>query len=428
MSICSHNAAACVSAEKDLGLLAQTSTATSPGLDFANLFAAATAVCAGGTPPASCSQSIAALSGEVSLPIFTAAFNGTTAITPATQTASRFSSTTYTTPISQGLAGDVASIFSGSLTRYTNIVNAGYPANFFVANPLAAVGGSYIMANGAQSTYNALQIDFRRRPSHGLQFDVSYVFAKALTNYNANSSLNYSQPTTLRNLGYDKGPAPFDIRNSIKGQAVWDLPFGSGRKWLNSGNGVTNRLVSGWEIDTITRWQTGQPINIYSGLGGSGGTFNNSDSGVVLNGITNNQLQSMLGVNKTEVAGAVYYFPKTLLDANQQFPNLGVISNCASPGVLCQKLFVYGPQFFDMNLSLVKITKITERVNVEIRMEALNALNHANFYYACGVSTTPCSISLQSSTFGKIAGNYSDFNTTQDPGGRIIQLVGRINF
>jgi hypothetical protein len=89
---------------------------------------------------------------------------------------------------------------------------------------------------------------------------------------------------------------------------------------------------------------------------------------------------------------------------------------------------VYGPQFFDVNLSIVKTTKITERVNAEIRMEALNAFNHANFYYACGVSTTPCSISLQSQQIGKIAGDYSDFNTTQDPGGRIIQLVGRINF
>jgi hypothetical protein len=394
------------------------------------LFSAATQACAGVGAPASCTQSIAALSGEQNLPIFTAAYNGTKAINPATQTNSHFTSSTYITPLTQGQAGDIASIFSETNSRYENIVAAGYPANFFVANPLASENGagSFIMANGAQSTYNSMQIDFRRRPSHGLQFDVSYVFAKALTNYNANNSLNFAQPTTLRNLGYDKGPAPFDIRNAIKLQAVWDLPFGSGRKWLNSGNGISNRLVSGWEIDTITRWQTGQPINIQSGLGSNGGTFNNNDSGIVLNGITVDQLQSELGVNKTQVPGAVYYFPAKLLDPNQQLPNTSIIAPCETPGQLCQKLFVYGPQFFDVNLSLVKITKITERVNFEMRMEALNALNHANFYYACGVSTTPCSINLQNPSFGKIAGNYSDFNTTQDPGGRIIQLVGRINF
>ena len=422
MNICTSNPAACVVAEKDLGILSQASTATTPVTDFANLFGGAKAVCAGSTPPASCSSSIAALSGDVALPVFTAAYTGSKT---GTQADSHFASSTYVPLIQQGLAGDVANIFSGSLTRYTNIVNAGYPANFFVANPLAAVGGSYIMANGAQSTYNSLQVDFRRRPSHGLQFDVSYVFAKALTNYQANSSVNYAQFTTLRNLSYDKGPAPFDTRHAIKGQLVWALPFGSGRKWLNSGHGFATRIVSGWEIDSITRWQTGQPINIQSGLGG---TFNGNDPGVILHGITASQLQSQLGVNKTEQTGAVFYFPTNLLNASLTKVNTAVISPCNTPGALCQKLFVFGPQFFDANISLVKTTKITERVNFEMRMEALNAFNHANFYYACGVSTTPCGISLQSSSFGKIAGNYSDFNTTQDPGGRIIQLVGRINF
>ncbi len=388
----------CLAVEKANGVV--PATATAPVADFGNL----------------------GLPGQVALPVFTAAYTGSQT---GSQFDSHFTSSTYVPLIEQGLAGDVASIFSGTLTRYENIVNAGFPANYFVANPTATLGGAFIMANGAQSTYNSLQVDFRRRPSHGLQFDVSYVFAKALTNYNANNSFNFAQPTTLRNLNYDKGPAPFDIRDAIKGQALYNLPFGSGRKWLNSGNGLTNRLVSGWEIDTITVWQTGSPINIQSGLGG---TFNENDPGVVLNGITTKQLQSMLSVNKTEQAGAVFYFPASLLNSAMTTPNSAVIQPCTTAGQLCQKLFVYGPQFVNANISLVKTTKITERVNAEIRMEALNAFNHANFYYACGVSTTPCAISLQSQSFGKIVGNYSDFNTTQDPGGRNIQLVGRVNF
>jgi hypothetical protein len=399
MNICTTtDPSGCLAVEKAHGVVAATATAPIP--DFGNL----------------------GLPGQVAVPVFTAAYTGSQT---GSQFDSHFTSATYVPLIQQGLAGDVASIFSGTLTRYENIVNAGFPANYFIANPTATLGGSFVIANGAQSTYNSLQIDFRRRPSHGLQFDVSYVFAKALTNYNANSSVNFAQFTTLRNLNYDKGPAPFDIRNAIKGQALYNLPFGSGRKWLNSGNGVVNRLVSGWEIDSIVRWQTGPPINIQSGLGG---TFNQNDPGVVLNGITVNQLQSMLGVNKTEQSGAVFYFPANLLNASLTKVNSAVIAPCTSAGQLCQKLFVYGPQFFDVNLSIVKTTKITERINAEIRMEALNAFNHANFYYACGVSTTPCSINLQSQSFGKIAGDYSDFNTTQDPGGRIIQLVGRINF
>jgi len=72
-------------------------------------------------------------------------------------------------------------------------------------------------------------------------------------------------------------------------------------------------------------------------------------------------------------------------------------------------------------------------VNFEMRMEALNAFNDADFYWAGGVGTSPQSIATTSTRFGLMGstntnGAYSDINTTQDPGGRIIQLVGRINF
>ena len=108
-------------------------------------------------------------------------------------------------------------------------------------------------------------------------------------------------------------------------------------------------------------------------------------------------------------------------------------SRATLPGALCGKPFFTGPSFFRADISLVKTTKITERVNLEIRMEALNAFNDADFYWACGVGTSPCSISTQSSRFGQMGstatnGAYSDINTTQDPGGRIVQLIARVNF
>jgi hypothetical protein len=95
---------------------------------------------------------------------------------------------------------------------------------------------------------------------------------------------------------------------------------------------------------------------------------------------------------------------------------------------LCSKVNVYGPGFFKADVGITKLTKITERVNFEMRLEALNVFNNPNFYYACTVGVNPCSISLQSTQFGNIAGDYNDFNSTQDPGGRVLQLVGRINF
>jgi hypothetical protein len=403
LNICNNNPAACLAAEQMAGLLPATATASVP--DFANL----------------------GLAGQVNLPILTGAF---TASKTGAQGNPLFANTFFTNSLVQGQPGNIAAAIQGDSGLFPNLVAAGFPQNFFVANPNASQlnSGAFYLTNAAQSTYNALVVDFRRRPSHGLQFDASYTFAKALTNYQAgtsgNATVQFNQFTTLRNLGYDKGPAPFDIRNNLKGQLLYDLPFGAGRKWLNSGAGL-NRLVGGWQISTVTRLQSGTPILI---TGGIGGTFNQNESGVTLTGITPDQIQSQLKVSTTELPGAVLYFPAKLLDPTLSVPNAAFFAPCTTPGQLCSKLYVYGPHFFKSDVSLTKITKITERVNFEMRLDALNVFNNPNFYYACGVSTSPCSISLQTPQFGNIVGDYSDFNSTQDPGGRVLQLIGRINF
>jgi hypothetical protein len=68
----------------------------------------------------------------------------------------------------------------------------------------------------------------------------------------------------------------------------------------------------------------------------------------------------------------------------------------------------------------VKRVRITERVNFELRGEFLNAFNHINFFGVTGASSSP--------TFGQVTAAYTDPNNTQDPGGRLVQIVARINF
>jgi hypothetical protein len=269
-----------------------------------------------------------------------------------------------------------------------------------------------------------------------LQFDLNYVFSKSLTDYNANSAVVSNAFPTLRNHAYGKGPAPFDIPNAVKLQLIYDLPFGQGKKWSSS-SGVVNRIIGGWSLDTITRWQTGPPILISSGISG-GDTFNSSSAGAGVNliGITREQLQSMLTTNKLEGGATpfVYYVPTNLLDSSLQRANTNIIQPCNVAGALCGRPFVYGPQFFRTDLSVVKVTKITERVNFEMRAELLNAWNDADFFFGCGPGTSPCTLTTQNTGFGKMGAGtgssaaYSDLNTTFDPGGRMIQLVGRINF
>lgn len=405
---------------------------------------------AGVTSPTANSFGDWGLSGQKAMPVLTALLANTNADGAGniSQGAAGFhNATTVSTYLGQGLAGAYANSLN-TLTNWENLSGChgiagcsvvgnglGMPSNLFMVNPDAR-GGSFLLDNAAMSSYNALQVDFRRRPSKGLQYDLSYTFAKSLTNYNANSSSDFNGFTTLRDVGYDKGPAPFDTRHAIKLNLVWDLPFGEGRRFAST-NGIVNRIIGGWEINTITRWQTGPPILIGMGSYASvaGGSFNSAGAGITLNGITESQLQSELQTNKTEVPGsaAVWYVPTSLLANGNTTANTGILQPCFTAGELCNKVFVWGPQFFRADISLVKNIKITERVNLELRGEALNAFNDQDFYYGCGVSTSPCTVNTNSTRFGQMGssatnGAYSDLSTTQDPGGRILQLVGRITF
>jgi hypothetical protein len=91
-------------------------------------------------------------------------------------------------------------------------------------------------------------------------------------------------------------------------------------------------------------------------------------------------------------------------------------------------LVLYGPHFTRFDLSAVKKTNITERVTFEFRAEFLNAFNNVNFIVGNANNDTNVIGGHGSPTFAQLSSAYRDLSTTNDPGGRLIQLVARINF
>lgn len=381
------------------------------------------------------------LTGQVALPIYTAAFTGTQT---GSQSDPNFSSGEFITPLQLGLAGSTASLLSGQ-SFLPNLEAAGYPSNFFVVNP-DATGGANLVRNGFQSTYNALVLDFRRRPSHGLEFDANYTFSKGLTDdWQRNTNNGVDAFTSLRNPGSMKGPSPYDLRHAFKLFSVYDLPFGPGHR-LSTGSSIVNHIIGGWTFNTNNRWQTGRVSLLFGGLGG---TVNQNDGGVMLQGLNWNQFQSLLGVYKTPgtpasggnpaIPGQVFYVPQAFLNGgNAPGANPAILSACNTPGKFCQRAFLYGPGFFRADWSIVKNTKITERVSSEFRVEFLNAFNNSNFlwgdaynasgFYAGASFFSTVSGNLQNPGFGLIGTAYQDPDSSDDLGGRIIQLVARISF
>jgi hypothetical protein len=379
------------------------------------------------------------LAGQQNLPIMNAAYTGTAVNAP---TNSNFSGGTNILWLDNGAAGAFANNLAFTSTFVCNLLGRdafpgqtscttatpttsplSLPVNFWMANPHAATGGAFLFTNDTHSTFNALTVEVRQRLTKGLQFNANYTYGKALTNYYGNSAVSFAGFTTLRNKGFDKVFSPFDLRHAFKFNFLYSLPFGPGRKWSSS-HGFVNRIIEGWEFSGITRWQSGRVFQLTSG--NDFRTVNQNDAGVELVGINRDQLQSMLEVRKLPT-GQVFFFPASLIGTNGS--NTNFIRPCRTAGQLCQRVFLTGPSFFRPDLSIVKRTKIYEKWELEFRAQFLNAFNNINFFFPGDETSSAGTHQITgNNTFGQITNAFRDISTTDDNGGRIIELVFRINF
>jgi hypothetical protein len=290
-----------------------------------------------------------------------------------------------------------------------------------VVNPHSS--GSFRTSNNTHSTYNGMTVEVRKRYSKGLQFSGSYTFSKSLTNYYGNDSASFAGFTTLRDTGFDKGPSPWDVRHDFKINFIYSFPFGPGRKWSSS-HGWLNRVIEGWELSGINRWRSGRVFRLSSG--GNNLTLNAADPGVILTGITPQQIQSSFSIRKLS-NGQVFWVPAALIGSGGA-ANTTFIKPCNTPGELCQRVYLYGPTFFRTDVNVVKKIKIYERYEIEYRAEFLNAFNNINFIFPGSETSTASDVSVAGTTFGRVTNSFRDVNSTDDNGGRIIQMVLRVRF
>ncbi len=330
--------------------------------------------------------------GTVALPIMTAAFTGSRT---GSQTASGFRSGSFITRLNTGAVGAMANTITQQPGYFCNLVGGasfgpcaaagftgaggGYPINFFQANPFASGIPSLVMTDAGWSTYNSMQVDFRQRYWHGLAFDANYTWSHTLGVSTPNDWTGAYYAYTLRNMKDSYGPTLYDARHAFNLSGTADLPFGIGKQFANS-NRILDKVIGGWTVGTITTFRTGYPRIVQGGYR----TFNNiADSGVVLNGVTRDELQNAVGVYKT---GANYV---QLIDPKYRTAGVGAntsyITANTVPGYYSGVMWLYGPSGIYCDLSLTKQTAITERLKFTLQAQFLNAFNHPVF----GTGTTP---------------------------------------
>lgn len=369
--------------------------------------------------------------GTSPLPITIAHFSGVTAAQAgeaARYTSTFFRNATFVNalnPTFPNAVGYASTLYGNPGLFRTNALNAGLPANFFVANPAVGTSGAFVVDNGGRTSYDSLQLELRRRLSKGLLVQGNYTFGQAFTNMFTSSSIVFSQYSTLRDPKLDKALSPFNIRHGFKVNWIYELPFGRG-KWLGGGvNKIGDLLIGGWEFHGAARLQSGSPFSL--------GAAN-------LVGMTREDLQKQVKVRK-EPNLLAFYLPQDIIDNTRRAygsltgsPTGKYIEpvNYNNPVAFggqrgISNIVLYGPAFQRWDLSVIKKFKITETANFEFRAEFLNAFNNINFLVGSPNNDVNI-LGVGGTTFGQITSAYQDVSTTNDPGGRLIQFVARINF
>lgn len=170
-------------------------------------------------------------------------------------------------PGSQQLAFFDQNISGGFLTNSTvrSFIQQGRPgslAQFYIQNGVQGAGAGFqntseiytagVLTNVGKYRYDALQAEVRRRFSNGLSFQANYAFAKVLTDIPTDDQNRYSFFQDQDNPSLNYGRADYDRTHTFNFNAVYELPFGKGKKFLNQG-GWVNAVFGGFRSVRLFR-------------------------------------------------------------------------------------------------------------------------------------------------------------------------------
>ena len=325
--------------------------------------------------------------------------------------------------IKQGQVGELVSNYlSSRCTYFIQNPIQGCQANFRIGANASTIGADFFLPTNGNafvtdyigssgwSNYHGLQAEIRKRFTGGWYYQVNYTWSKAFTN--AEQAQAEFSPYLDNAIGdvQEKKRLNQDVHHVLKANAVYELPFGPGKRFFDRG-GFAGKLFGGWQISGIAQFRTGRPITFTSGRGTlnrSARSGNNTPNTT----LTIPELQSMVGLFFDPKTGLPLVVDPKLIDsqgrANPEFfthPTAGTIGKLSLTPV-------DGPGYWNVDTALIKRVRFKERLGMELRLEAFNVFNHTNF-------SVPNSLDINDTDFGKI-------NSTFDA--RILQLAWKFTF
>ena len=288
------------------------------------------------------------------------------------------------------------------------------------------------LENAGQSTYNALQAKVERRFRQGLNLLAAYTWSKTLTN--ADSSFPVFSgfqsgvfgAQNAFNLKAEKAVSFQDVPHTFVLSYLYELPAGPGKKYFN--HGIGGKVLGGWQVGGIHRYQTGSPLRIAA--------FASSPPGTVANGSFRYSLKPGVPLISPN-AGSFNQFQSTGCDphsdgtftskTSNNFFNCDALIDPNAADLVAANGFTFGnlspfiggirsPSFMNEDFSIIKRTAITEGQFVTFKADVFNAFNRHSFNAIDG--------DPQSTSFGVPGGGgHSVLNHA-----RVIQLTLRYEF
>ena len=244
------------------------------------------------------------------------------------------------------------------------------------------------------SSYNSANVTVQHR-SHSLALTGVYTWAKSIDEKSAAAGIGSADTgwqgfVDNHNSRLDRGLSDFNVDHRVVGSFVYDLPFGRGKRFLSSTPKIVDVVLGNWQVNGIATFQRGFPYPIFA-----------ADTGGLLDNFN----------NRANLVGNPFNgFHRSIAEwfntAAFTQPLAGVIGTAG-------RNILRAPGLNNWDLSLFKNFPITERVNLQLRLESFNAFNHAQW-------STPDHNVADEDKFGQITG-------TNVPG-RINQLGGKLTW
>jgi hypothetical protein len=215
--------------------------------------------------------------------------------------------------------------------------------------------------NKDNSNYNGLSVAVKRSFSRGFLFSANYMWAHEIDDgSNGSGDGDSLVPQNVACQACERADGIWDARQVFNANAVYELPFGVGKEFLNQ-PGVARGIFGGWELTSMFSARTGFPVNV---------TIDRASSDTPDGNTSSQRPDRVPGVSLTPTGGATV--------AQWLNPAAFAIPASKTWGDLPRDA-VRGPGAWQMDLGIGKRVNLTERTNLQFRTEFFNIFNHPQY-------------------------------------------------